>query len=567
MLKILLLAKQLERAKASAEAHRAKTDIQQRRDALTERKTRCEAAVAELSETATDEEVQVVYEEISKIETETAAIAADETAYADEQDTLDKAVTDIEAQISDLNEKARAAAKPAEAKKGADTKMINRQKFFGLDAEQRSAFVSNEGVKTFLGDVRSMCRGMQTRGVTNAKLTVPDIMLDIVRDIVPQYSKLMAIVSMKAIAGTGRQNIMGTIPEAVWTEVSGALNELDMSLSQVTVDGYKVGGYIAISNALLEDSDLSLSAEIMAALAQAIGKALDRAILYGTGTKMPVGIATRLAQTSEPASWTSSMPAWTDLHIANVVTINIDGNTGATFFSALIEKLAIAKPNYTDGTATWIMNRTTHITLQRKALAFDAAAALLAGVNNEMPIIGGKIIELEMVGDNEIIGGYFNGYLLAQRAGADLAQSEHARFVEEQTLIRGTARYDGFPFIPEAFVIVSFDNSSPATSTTFRTDWADTEVGNLVVTAAAGAANGDTVLTVSGTEASGTTLKYKLGSYASKLVAGQPVSGYSALTSGTTQITAVTGKDITVVELNASRLVIKVGTVKSVAKA
>ena len=60
------------------------------------------------------------------------------------------------------------------------------------------------------------------------------------------------------------------------------------------------------------------------------------------------------------------------------------------------------------------MNRATHTKLMTKALAFDAAAALVAGVHNQMPIIGGDIVELEMLAANEIVGGYGSAYLLAE---------------------------------------------------------------------------------------------------------------------------------------------------------
>ena len=54
------------------------------------------------------------------------------------------------------------------------------------------------------------------------------------------------------------------------------------SFNQIELDGYKVGGYIAICNATLEDSDLNLASEILNMIGQAIGLALDKPILYGT---------------------------------------------------------------------------------------------------------------------------------------------------------------------------------------------------------------------------------------------------------------------------------------------
>ena len=96
---------------------------------------------------------------------------------------------------------------------------------------------------------------------------------------------------------------MGAIPEAIWTEACAKLNELDFSFNQVEVDGYKVGGVVYICQATLEDSDLNLAYEIMEGMGASIGISVDKAILYGTGVKMPLGIATRLAQTSEPDNY------------------------------------------------------------------------------------------------------------------------------------------------------------------------------------------------------------------------------------------------------------------------
>jgi hypothetical protein len=182
-----------------------------------------------------------------------------------------------------------------------------------------------------------------------------------------------------------------------------------------------------------------------------------------------------------------------------------------------------------------------------------------------MPIIGGEIVEIELLGDNEIVGGYGSLYLLAERSGAKVEASEHARFQEMMTGFRGYARYDGLPVFGEGFVAVSFDNTDAATTSTFPEDYANTDLGVLGVVAAAGTEIGDTVLTVTGAESSGTTLKYKIGDF--NIVRGQAVVGYTALISGTTQITAAAGKMITVVELDANSKVIKSGKVISVPRA
>ena len=69
-----------------------------------------------------------------------------------------------------------------------------------------------------------------------------------------------------------------------------------------------------------------------------------------------------------------------------------------------------------------------------------------------MPVVGGVIEVLNFVPDNTIIGGFFDLYLLAERAGKKFAQSEHVFFLQDKTAFKGTARYDGQPAIAEAFI-------------------------------------------------------------------------------------------------------------------
>ena len=145
-------------------------------------------------------------------------------------------------------------------------------------------------------------------------------MLSLIRENISKYSKLISKVNLVSVPGTSRQNIMGTIPEAVWTEMCAKLNELDLSFMGVEIDGYKVGGFIPVCNAVLEDSDENLATIIIDALGQAIGYALDKAIVFGTGTKMPVGIFTRLAQEADPSDPRTTIP-WVDLHTSTIVKI------------------------------------------------------------------------------------------------------------------------------------------------------------------------------------------------------------------------------------------------------
>jgi HK97 family phage major capsid protein len=555
-LKALLLRSKLESRRKALEDLRAKdAEFQTREAELT----------ASIEEVQTDEERAQVEELVNSFE-------AEQTAHRESVAALEREIEGLEEDLQ-KEEEAQDTTPPAGATGEAPAAQTERsvnamyeKRFAALNMEQRTALVQREDVSAFLAEIRSAIR--EKRAIANVGLTIPDVYLELIRHEVAHSSKLLPFVNLRSVGGKTRQNIAGAIPEAVWTEMCASINELTLAFNQIEMDGYKVGGYIAVCNAALEDSDVALAGEIVTAIGGAIGKALDKAIPFGTGTKMPLGFVTRLKQESQPANWGANAPAWTDLHTSNIQTLNIDGSTGAAFFSALIEKLAIAKPWYNADGLFWIMNRKTHLHIMAKALAFDSNAALQANTSL-MPIIGGRIVEFEddQIPDNWIGGGFFDNYLLAERAGIKIGNSDAPFFLQDMTAFKATARYDGKPVFGEAFVVVRFDNTAPATTATFPEDYANADMNDLTIVAAAGTAAGDTVLTVSGTIAqSSPVLKYRLGTPTVNV--GDALTGtWTDLTSGTTQITAAAGKKITVVELDGNNRVVSSGTVVSVPKA
>ena len=173
---------------------------------------------------------------------------------------------------------------------------METRKFYNMTMQERDAFFANPEVQNFLEETRTAIR--EKRSLSNVGLLIPEVMLGIIRENVIEYSKLYKHVTVRAISGEGRMVVMGTIPEAVWTDCCGKLNELELGFADVEVSCWKVGGFYTVCNANIEDSDIDLAAEILTAIGQAIGLALDKAILYGTGTRMPLGIVTRLVQTA-----------------------------------------------------------------------------------------------------------------------------------------------------------------------------------------------------------------------------------------------------------------------------
>lgn len=451
-LKALMLRKKIDVKKAALEELRAKEEGFQTREAELE---------GMIAEAETEEEQATVEAEIDKLNSE-------KEDHKKETENLESEIAGLEAELTAEEERAAAAVKKPEQRKEVK-KMESRTKFFGMAMQERDAFFANEEVKSFVEQVRTCIK--EKRALTNAGLLIPQVALGIIEDVIAQTSKLAGRVSLEKVAGTSRVVISGTAPEGVWTEACGKLNELALGFNDMEMDGYKVGGYIPVCNAILEDNDFDLMAKVLRAIGKAIAKALDKAILYGTGTKMPIGVVTRLAQTQAPSDYPATARAWADLHTSNVITGT--GASGLALFKEIAAAAGVVVNDYADDEMTWVMNKKTHMKLMAESMDKNMNGAIVAGMNGQMPVVGGAIVELPFIPDNNIVFGYFDLYKLAQRAGVTMSQSEHVRFIEDQTVFKGTARYDGAPAIAEAFGVYSLTTTAPTTTATFASDTAN----------------------------------------------------------------------------------------------
>lgn len=454
-LKALLLRNKLEVSRKRMKELRGKDAEFQTRE------TEIEAAISEMTEDTPDEDREAVEKQAEEFE-------AEKEAHEEEKNNLESEIEKLEKEIEDEEKRSRKAAKNEE-RKGKEVKMENRTRFFGMNMQERDAFFAREDVKNFLSEVRTCIK--EKRALTNAGLTIPEVMLELLKQKAEETSKLIGKVSKRPVAGTARQRIMGSIPEAIWTEMCAKLNEMDLSFNDAEVDGYKVGGFFGICNVILEDNDVNLASEIINALGKSIGKALDKAIVYGKGTKMPLGFVTRLAQTTKPDNYLQTAREWKDLSTTNILTGS--GATGMNLFKEVVTNTGVIENDYSESGLVWLMNKKTHMKLMVQSMDKNMNAAIVAGIGTQMPIVGGEIIELNFIPDDNIAFGYLDMYLLAERAGTTLGQSEHVRFLEDQTVFKGTARYDGMPVIAEAFGLMSITATAPETTVDFAEDKAN----------------------------------------------------------------------------------------------
>lgn len=553
MLKALMLRRSIDAKKAELAV------LEEKDGGFQTREAELEAAIAEV-EPGNAEQEAVVNAEIETYETE----------KADHEEAKQTLSSDIEKLEGELEEIERNAPKPPapEIKKTeivrGDTKMetiniralpMTRRAFDALPLEQRNVILAQDDTKTFLGQLRGM-KG-QSRAITGAELTIPVVFLDLIAENMFRYSKLLNRVRVRNVSGQARQTIAGTVPEAVWTEMCGAINELNFVFNQVTLDGYKVAGYVPICNSLLEDNDINLASWIVEMLSESIGYAMDKAILYGKGSasRMPLGIVTRLAQESAPSDYPANAPAWEDLHESNILKIGGADVTGAAFWSALMEATGATYTKYNRGTMFWAMNSKTYATLKSKLITFTATGDIVANLFGSLPIVTGDIDVLEFIPDGDIIGGYGDLYLLAQRSGMTIESSYEVQFLQDNTVFRAKQRADGMPITPGAFVAININNTAVTTAMDFAADTAnDAQLADLALTGASISFDPETY-TYSAT-ATNNSLKIEATAAQPTALVNIVANGKQVRNGGTVTLTAsvVNPISVTVKQGNATRV-------------
>ena len=226
-LKALLLRKQIDNKKKELDKLREK-DAE-----FTTREANLTQAIDEVE---TDEQRAEVEEAVNTFNTEKAE--------------HDQAVSDLEREIESLEndleaEEAAQSTEPPEGKQAEerkDEKHMNRTTSIEMTTRDRlTDIVTRDDSKEFLANVRAAIG--EKRAINNVGVLIPDVYLPLIRTEIARASRLLKHVNLRNISGDAVQNIAGSIPEAVWVECCGILNELDLGFNQVETACHKVGAY------------------------------------------------------------------------------------------------------------------------------------------------------------------------------------------------------------------------------------------------------------------------------------------------------------------------------------
>ena len=377
-----------------------------------------------------DETVMAAVEELEAREfTDEELSDAEETqkALEEELQELKARIDELEGLIAGLEEENQAEAEEVEeaVKEEPQQTEEKREEIPMSNRQDRMAYLKQDNVREFYGKIRT---AVETRAITQAHLLIPEEVIVNLLPMVAEQSKLYNEVNVVRLNGSARAILEGANPEAIWTEMCDAVEELALAFQAVEVDGFKVGGYIPVCNAVLEDSLINLAAYVEAKLATAIAKALDKAIIAGTGTKQPEGIINGVTATALADNKLSTILATMgDLKEDNLGEVKI-AMRRADYFGTVFDQLV-----------------------------GETAAGQMVMPNLGQPNVAGiEIIFTDDVPAGNFIIGDFKKYILAERSGTRFEVSSHVQFIQDNTVFKMTARYDGKPVDAEYFGYYSF---------------------------------------------------------------------------------------------------------------
>ena len=422
MLRQLMISKKIEQRQAEL------VELLEQEKGLQKRFEELEAAIEEAQ---TDEELAVVEENINKLEEENQHLA-------EQKSKLESEIAELESELEELNSK-----EPKNDKrdsKNMERRNENMNRMQVRELLRTGEYYEREEVREFYEKFRNL------RAVTGGELTIPDIVVNRIMDIMGDYTTLYPLVDKIQVKGTTRILVDTDTEPATWIEQSGAIPSGDVgTITNIDFDGFKVGKVTFVDNYLLQDSIINLDNYVTNKIARAIAKALDLAIVKGEGAanKQPTGI----------------IPSLPD---ENKVTVTADEN----LLKNLVKKIGLIDTGEDSvGEIVAVMKRSTYYNrLVEYSIQVDSNGNVVGKLPNlrQPDLVGLRVVFNNNLDDDTVLFGDFSKYTLVERENITIDSSTHVKFSEDQTAFRGKGRFDGKPVKPEAFVLVTIEDTPEA---------------------------------------------------------------------------------------------------------
>jgi len=415
--------------------------IEQRKNALAElliQEEELQTRSAELETAATEAKTD---EEIATVEGEVEKLEAQKGELEQKKSKLQGEIAELENELEQLNAKPPADEQRSANQQKRGENQVAKQYHI---AQVRKLLETGEYYN--LPEVREFYEKFKNlRAVSGGDLTIPNVIINRILDIVGDYTTLYPRVDKIRVSGTARILIDTDTAPATWMEMKDPIPTGDVgTITNVDFDGFKLGKVTFVDNYLLQDSIINLDDYVVRKIARALAKALDLSILKGTGAanKQPAGI----------------IPA---IPVGNQVTVEADDQ----LLKNLLKNVGLIDTGDDSyGEIVAVMKRQTYY---NRLLEFTINVNSDGNVVGKLPnltqpdLCGLPVVFNQNMDVDKVLFGVLDQYTMVIREDISIDRSEHVKFVEDQMAFRGKGRFDGKPVRPAAFALVTITDPVP----------------------------------------------------------------------------------------------------------
>ena len=128
-------------------------------------------------------------------------------------------------------------------------------------------------------------------GGSNGAVLIPAEYANSILDDLNDNVAMRKFATVIRTSGTYNMPIGGATPAFTWIDEGGTYTKPDLSFTNKTLEAFKAGGIIVVSEELLADESFDLVTHLREKIVEGIALAEGEAFISGNGTKKPTGIS------------------------------------------------------------------------------------------------------------------------------------------------------------------------------------------------------------------------------------------------------------------------------------
>ena len=337
----------------------------------------------------------------------------------------------IEKEIDKLTEEKRELNAKLEKRQ----KLIDKALTINANEEEKTERKESKNMEmnyrsVFFKNLQGHELNIEERALLGTSAVIPTETLNRVVERLEEHSVLLPFITRLSIPGNVTLPVENVKNEASWVAMGGASTDSADSFAAVALTAHKLIKTVEIGADVAAMAIDAFESFIVDALAKKLARAIENAILNGTGSLQPTGLLLT-GQVTQIETWTA---------------------TGMTYADLLKVPARLPSP-YHRG-ARWVFNRATFFQTVLAIVDTTGRPVVLREVEggSGFLLLGYPVVINDFVPANQAIFGNFEYYALNFAKAFEISKDSSVAFRVGSQVYRALALVDARPTMAEAFV-------------------------------------------------------------------------------------------------------------------